>query len=225
MASHTNDGVSVVAISNRVSKLETSVEVLGNRLSVMAEDIINSDRKQDAFFNEWRQQKETERREHDQAIRQRQTTPRDLIMMLAACVTMCAALAGFGNYVMQTNIARATEPITSTINNIPAAISAAVTPLTERQNASSQVSLQQREAIERIGGEVSTIKGTLSELQRIAFDNKDILKDLIKKSVVNENATTQLEEKSRAEEEIRKLADEALRDELRNFKARSRVSH
>lgn len=220
MVSHTNDGVSVVAISNRVSKLETSVEVLGNRLSVMAEDIINSDRKQDAFFNEWRQQKENERREHDQAIRQKQTTPRDLIMMLAACVTMCAALAGFGNYIMQTNIARATEPIVSTINNVPAAISAAVTPLTERQNASSQASLQQREAIERLGGDIASIKGSLSELQRIAFDNKETIGGLVKKSVVNENGIVRVEEKNKAEQEIRELADTALRDELRFFKSK-----
>lgn len=212
------NGESVSVLSNRVSKLETNVEVLGNRMTSLAEDIAISDRKQDNFFDEWRRQKESERIEKEKMIQARQTTPRDMIMMLAACVTMCAALAGFGNYIMQTNIARATEPIVSNLANVPATINAAVTPLTERQNAASQSSLNQRDAIDRLSTMMQDVRGTLSELQRVSTDNRRAIGNLEEGRLEGLQHRAQIAEQIRGETQLRIDADTALRDELRFFK-------
>ena len=214
------NGESVSGLSNRVSKLETNVEVLGNRMTSLAEDIAISDRKQDNFFDEWRRQKESERIEKEKMIQARQTTPRDMIMMLAACVTMCAAIAGFGNYIIQTNLNSATGPLTQNLLNIPAAIEAAVSPLTERQNASSQASLQQRESIERLATTISLIQGTLSELKTSNLDMSQSIEDLDRRSLESGNDRARLGERLKAESELRIQADTNLREELRSFKGR-----
>lgn len=208
---HRPEPISISSVSNRVSKLETNVEVLSNRLTVLADDIAASDKKQDAFFSEWRSTKEQERKDHDALARARQTTPRDLIMMLAACVTMCAALAAFGNYIIQTSIARATSPLEATLSNVPAAIAAAVDPLTERQNAASQASLQQRDSIERITSALTDVRGRLTEVQRVATDNRSISLKTSDRAVQNEIDIGKLSERITSEQELRELADKALR--------------
>lgn len=219
MSTKAHDGTMTLSgITTRVSRLETSMEVLGNQVKSLSEDISLSDKKQDNFFNEWRTQKEQERKEKEQMFQARQTTPRDLIMMLAASVTMCAALAGFGNYIMQTNIARATEPIVSSLSNVPSAINAAVTPLTERQNAASQSSLNQRDAIDRLSTSMSDVRGTLSELQRVSQDNSRAIGELERGRIESVQHRAQIAEQIKGEAQSRKDADDSIKGELNFFR-------
>ena len=66
--SGSSNGNTVTALSGRVTKLENSMEVLTVRVGDLSQDIAASDRKQDAFHQEWRDHKEAERRQREQVL-------------------------------------------------------------------------------------------------------------------------------------------------------------
>lgn len=110
----TTDTISLTSVNNRVSKLETSVEVLGNRMTVMADDITHVGNQQANFHQEWRDQKKRE----DEKVESRQITIPAAFGIAFGMITSMAVLAGVGNFIIDSKIVTATLPLSSRQDNL-----------------------------------------------------------------------------------------------------------
>lgn len=98
---------SLSSVSSRVSKLETSVEVLGNRMTVLSDDITVVGRQQENFHQEWRDQKKRE----DEKVQSRQITVPAAFGMAFGLLSSVAIMAGVGNWVIDSKVNAATGPL------------------------------------------------------------------------------------------------------------------
>lgn len=204
---HSPGSNTVTALSGRVTKLESSMEVLSSRVGDLSQDIAASDRKQDHFHQEWRDQKEAERRQREQERRDqenfqrsRATTPRDIVVMLAAAVTTATAFAAMGSYVMDTKISGAIQPVVS------------------RQEASAQSTIDISGQMERMAVRLSdNISKTEAVAARAETNYRLVLDHAVRvRELEIEDARHQ--EQIKAEAVLRETVDGWIVQELRRYK-------
>lgn len=132
-ARRSHDTISLSSVNNRVSKLETSVEVLGNRMTVMAEDITAVGQQQSNFHQEWRDQKKRE----DEKVQSRQITIPAAFGIAFGMITSMAVLAGVGNFIIDSKIVTATLPLAGRQDNLVESLRALRDGLERSQQAIS----------------------------------------------------------------------------------------
>lgn len=135
-ARRSTDPTSLTSMSARVSKLETSVEVLGNRMTVLSADISDVGRQQENFYQEWRDQKKHE----DQKVQSRQITVPAAFGIVFGLISSMAILAGVGSFIIDSKIATSTLPLTSRQDSLADSVRAGREETLKIQNDLSRAS-------------------------------------------------------------------------------------
>jgi hypothetical protein len=185
--SGSSNGNTVTALSGRVTKLENSMELLTVRVGDLSQDIAASDRKQDAFHQEWRDQKEAERRQRDQERRDqenfqrsRATTPRDVVVMMAAVVTTLTAFVAVASYTLDSKIITSIQPIAS------------------RQEALAQSTLDIRDQLDKLSVRIGEIVSKADLASSRAEANFKLVQDHELRMRIIENEIARQDERLKA---------------------------
>jgi len=201
----------LTAVEHELGQVKLGLTLLENRMTETSKDVSD-------FRQEWRDQKELERKQEEEHAKNRQIGPVQALQIAATLVALFAASMGGFFFLVKSYIDGTLTPV--------------VTQLTERQNASAQSSVARNEIMDAMRSDQVKQSALLAEINRIALDNRivterhaDQIRDLeIDNARRDERQKANAEIRDlqdKAERELREMTDTSLRDELRSFKART----
>lgn len=180
----------------RISSLETSVTQLHNGLELVKVQVADTNKDIMDFRSEWRasiDSRNNEEKTRRDAAQSRRATPVQWAMVVFAGGTFVTALLAGFFFLTKAYVDGTVTPV--------------LTQITERQSASSEASLQQREVMERLGSGQGELRASMAELARTSTDNRKFIEDHDAALGEHTERLARIEERAKAEEQLRLQAD------------------
>lgn len=189
----------------RLSSVEQELVLVKGGLNTL--DIRVSETSKDItdFRQEWRDQKEAERRSREEHARARQLGIPQIIGIVVGSATLVSI--GFAGFFFLVKA------------YVDGSVTPQITQLTERQNSTSQSALTRNEIIANIQGAMATTSSAMAELSRVVTDTRSRVEGHAPRLREVEENLARVEERLSSERDLRATSDTSIREELRSFKS------